>query len=354
MIIEFVYGERQQFRYRHQDINIIGRLHAAAMPVRRATYRLNDSAPVAFYVEHVPDLSLRAGANGGWYATPIDWRIAYKDSRAGLRLKRLGDFNIEIPIDSPELVTGQNRVRVEIEDHGKIVDRAAVEFSWDPTPVPLPLDLSDLSGYRDVQELAQVADGLFAIDPARNVIHAETPADPDSLLLLGSPHASQEATYQIVFHQPNKAKYLGLSDYFVRHEAEDPPIGIKPGYSTAGLATVKFDGEARAWISFGDNAHRAEGWVKFTEPPSIFHAQDSVPYRVRHQVIFEQGHNRARFRIWLAGEPEPETWLCDEDDSGIVPSLPRFTQATFGLFQHTGVGSEWSDIRVTALEHAGG
>ena len=86
MHIQFTYGRHQQFRYRYQDVNIHGRVIAAAMPVRRSVYKLNQGAWHSFYVESVPDMVLRAGRDGGWFASPIDWRLQYKDSPAALRL----------------------------------------------------------------------------------------------------------------------------------------------------------------------------------------------------------------------------------------------------------------------------
>jgi hypothetical protein len=328
------------------DVTIRGRVHAAQFPIRRANYRVNDADPVAFYVDPIADLQLLSGP-GQWWPSPIDWRTGYKDSPAGLRLKRLGDFVLEIPID--HLVPGDNTVTVEVEDHGKDVDATSLAVTWNPAPVPLPLDLSDLNRYTDVQDVGQVVNGRWELDRPANLIRCHTPADPDSLLLLGSPAASQEATYRFVAHQPHKAKYIGLSDFFVRNETEDPPIGVKPGYSTAGLATVKFNHEARSWLSFGDNAHRSECWLAVTDPPATFAIDAERPYRVRHQLLIAAGVTTSRFRIWPEDAPEPGQWLCQESDAAVDPAKPRFTAASFGLFMHTGVGSEWSDIRLRTL-----
>lgn len=349
MHVLFTHGSRQKFRYRYADINIQGRVAAAQIPIRRSLYRLNDGGWHSFYIETVPDLVLRAGRRGSWFASPIDWRLQYKDSPGALRLKELGDFNIEIPTSAPELRKGENSVQLEIEDHGKVVERVVMEFDWDPTPVTLPIELTDLSDVDDIQSIAQVVDGRFAIDKTRNAIVSVTPVVPDALCLLAAPGESQEATYRIEFGAVGKAKYLGLSDFFVRHEDEDPPIGIKPGWSTAGLATVRFDGEARSWISFGDNSARKEGWLVFTDPPHEFFARPGVPYRVRHQVLLAGGRNVTRFRIWPEGADEPDTWLCEESDIHIDSKLPRHRQASFGLFQHTGETTAWSDIRVVPL-----
>ena len=360
--VHLLYGERQPFRLRLQDIHVRGHVDAPP-PFQTSTYRLNDGPPTPFYVEQVPDQG-------------TDWRFQYKNSPARLRLPRTGDFTIEIPVDAGELRAGSNHLTIEIVDASGRAERAALELTWDPAPVPLPLDLTDLSTVRRVQEIGQVVNGAFDVDPEQNVIRSRAPVAPDALLVLGSPHASQEATYAIRFADLDAAKYLGLSDFFVGHEPEDPPIGIKPGWSTAGLATLTHGwrpgsppdvrplepgrstdmfledaplGEARAWLASGDNTHRRERWVAKTDPPAQLEVAVGVTYRVRHQVLFDGGINRARFRVWPADQPEPSEWLCDVDDSTAPAGAPKFSRASFALFQHTGAATEWSDIRVVAL-----
>ena len=334
------------------------------MPLRRATYRLNGGPEARFYVEELPE------------PPGLDWRFQYKSTPARLRLKSPGDFNIELPVTAAELAVGPNRVTIEIEDAAGVRQRLDAEFTWDRRPAPLPLDLSDLSRFSHVQEIGQVVNGAFEVDPARNVVRPRAPVAPDALLLLGPPAGTQEATYDVVFAEPEKAKYLGLSDFFVGHEEEDPPLGIKPGWSTAGLATLTYGwrpgspaevqqrmpeeilggpavGQARAWIACSDNSRRRERWLVKTDPPARVILEAGIRYRVRHQVLFEERVNRVRFRIWPADDPEPPTWLCDIDDAKIGPGLPRFSVASFGLFQHTGTPTEWSRIRVESLANAG-
>ena len=348
MTIVLRYGRQQLFRYRVGDINVLGRLHGAT-PVRRADWRLNGAAAQSFYVEAAPNISLLPTPDG-FVATPIDWRYQYKLSPAALRLWELGDFNIEIPSESPALCRGRNQLVIEIEDRWKEIHRAELELSWDPSPLPLPLDLSDLSAFEDIQALGQIVDGGFELDSEANVVRSLTPVAPDNLLVLGSPAASQEATYRIRFHDVAAGKYVGLSDFFVAHEADEPPIGIKPGWSTAGMATIRSNGEARSWIAWGDNSHGPNVWIVATEPPALFRPEDDIDYRVRHQIRIADGKNSTRFRIWKETEEEPATWLCAEDDVAVDRSLPRHERASFALFQHTGVGSEWSDIRIVGLE----
>lgn len=353
--IALVYGSSQPFRFRYRDITIPGHVEAA-MPLRRSVWRLNNGPPTFFYVEQVPD-------------TGLDWRFAYKQSPARLRLPNLGDFNIEIPVDRPELREGENHLLIDIEDRGRRVARLDATLVWDPTPVPLPLDLSDLAKFDNIQQIGQVVNGAFDLDPGMNVIRSRAPVAPDALLVLGAPHASQDATYDIRFADPDQAKYLGLSDFFVRHEAEDPPIGIKPGWSTAGLATLTYRwrpgslaevrqrpvrephpcGEARAWLASADNSNRSDRWLVKTDPPARLPIAAGVTYHVRHQVLFGKSANRVRFRIWPDGESEPVAWLCDESDARLGDGSPKFSLASFALFQHSGASTEWSRIRVVPL-----
>jgi hypothetical protein len=348
VIIVFPYGNQQSFRPRLDDLTVLGRVVVGQFPMRSATWSLNGAPPVPFYVESVPDHTLRAGRGGGWFTNPIDWRFSYKDSPAGLRLQRLGDFCVEIPVAHPALEPGANHLQLTFEDHGKNAQSEWIEITWDPSILPVDLDLTTLSAFDRIQDLGQPVNGAWILDRDRGTIRAGTPAAPDSLLVLGSPHSSQEATYRIEFTSPVESKYLGLSDWFVRNEDEAEPLGIKPGYSTAGLATLRPNGEARVWLSRGDNAHREDGWLVMTDPAVSFRAEGNVPYRVRHQVLFGEEHV-ARFRIWAEGEPEPDAWLCSESDRSIEPGFARFGSASFALFMHTGVGTKWSDIKVTSL-----
>lgn len=347
--IHLTYGTRQHFRPHHEDINLLGRV-VAPLPVRSATYRVNDAEPAPFYVDplHEPN---------------IDYSYEYKDSPARLRLIRAGDFNVEIPHADAGLTPGENRVELEVVDAEGAHHRVEIEVVWDPSAIALPRDLRRLPS-PDVQRFAQVVDGAFDVDPYEGVIRTRGRAKPDSLLLLGGPGGSQEATYAFRYLDGTRSKYIGLSDFFVRHEIEDPAVPIKPGWSTAGLATLRprgeFAWEARIWIAAADRpgwrpedpddeAHGRDFSVVRTDPPARFVPEADTVYRVRHQVLFEPGVNRARFRIWRADEPEPSSWLCDESTQG-KPMVSVHEQASFGLFMHTGVSSEWWDIQLRSLD----
>jgi hypothetical protein len=335
MTIRLTYGARQRFRHRHRDITIRGQVDGLNPPVGHAVYCLNGGAETAFYAEEIPDHG-------------IDWVAGYKASPAELRCRDLGEFCAEIPIGADDLRRGDNQLVLRVEDAAGRRSTASLAFDWNPRPPALPLDLRDLTGFDNIQEIGQAINGAFDLDRRQNVIRSRAPVAPDALLLLGSPHGSQEATYAVRFLDFMGAKWLGLADFFAGMEEGAPPRGIKVGWSSAGMAALSAKGEARSFIAWGDHSGRREEWAIATHPPARVQIERNVLYRVRHQVAFVGGITRVRFRIWPAAGPEPTGWLCEEQDARVPAGLPRHRTASFGLFQHMGMPIEWSDIMVTA------
>jgi len=340
-MIKLLYGHQQQFRFRHNDINILGNSDAK-LPVKNSVYRLNGSSQIYFYIEpEVDDLLSKQK------------KYCYEARTPSInRLRELpGHFNIEIPVNSPELKEGWNHITIEIEDRKGKVEALEAEFHWDPRPINLPLELNDLSKYNHIQEIGQVVDGAFDFDPEKNIIRSRSPVADDSLFLLGSYHGSQEATYEVKFRDNGRGVvFRGVSDFFAGHEEQSPELGIKPGYSSAGLATIHNRGEARVWISRGDCLMDKDWtWVVKTEYPAYLDIEPYVTYCVRHQVIMAEGVNYCRYRIWKKGDIEPEKWLCQEHNAHLPQHFPRITEAAFGLFQYGGLPTEWSNITVRAL-----
>jgi hypothetical protein len=225
-------------------------------------------------------------------------------------------------------------------------------FNWDPRPIPLPLILDDLTGFGSIQEVGQAVNGEFEIDPVNNVIRSHVPVGSDILLLLGSPNGSQEATYQVKFSPiSDKWAFIGLSDFFFEHVEQSPGLGIKPGYSTAGLATIDHQGQAKVWLAWGDCLiDKKDAWLVKTEKDAKFPVQADIQYNVKHQSIIEEGINLSRFRLWPEGTIEPDMWLCEENNSHIETSLQRIPTASFGFFQYWGTPTEWTNINVKQLD----
>lgn len=336
-MITFPYGDQQRFRRRHDDVNVLV-VFDGSLPVRRATWALNGGPTHPLYVE--PAVPIAVG--------PYAWNT---NSASVFRLQgKTGWANVEIPASAPDLRVGHNEVAVEITAADGRSGAATTTFEWDPAPVPLPLDLTDLRG-RSLQDVGQAVNGLFELDPERGCIRTVEPIGADVLLLLGSPHGSQEATYRVRFGTERRAAtYLGLSDFFVGHSEQEPDLGIKPGYSTAGLATIAPGGWAQMWIARGDCLVDVPwAWLVRSRYPSRMRLRTGVDYRVRHQSLMSDELNLTRFRIWREGRPEPSTWLCVEHTAGLDERFERITSASFGLFQFGGPSTEWSDLRVSRL-----
>ena len=337
MTFRLNYGTRQQFRYRTYDLNFMGRVENLKIPVKESVWSLNGGEEVYFYVESVPDPG-------------IDWTYEYKDSPAVNRLKDLGDFNVEVPVASPDLREGENTLLIRVVDGDGKSESVSICFTWNPVPIPLPLDLRDLARFNHIQEVGQVVDGAFDLDRDMNLIRSRAPVYVDSLLVLGSPHGSQEATYAVRFTDFTKVKWLGPSDFFTGHAGPTPPIGIKPGWSTAGMMALNPRNEARAFLAYGDHVGTSQEWVVQTLPPKRFYPKCNVLYHVRHQVEFKDGVNYVRYKIWPATETEPGGWLVEENDSLIPSEYPKYTECSFSLFQHSGFPIEWSNIYIKPLD----
>ena len=115
------------------------------------------------------------------------------------------------------------------------------------------------------------------------------------------------------------------------------------------MAVAMPSGGARSFIAWGDHSGAPEEWAIATNPPAKVAIARGLTYRVRHQMQLESSINRVRFRLWIEGENEPDTWLCDEHDGLLPAASPRHQAASFSLFQHMGMPVEWSDIKLRPM-----
>jgi hypothetical protein len=333
MTIRLVHGNEQRFRFRCPDITIRGRIEDRKMPIVAAGVTLNGSASRPLYVEQDPD----AG---------VDWVHAYKATPAELRCREQGEFCIEIAAIDPALREGSNDLQIWARDSSGQQEKKTLHFHWDPDPLPLPLDLRDLSRFSHIQDVGQAVNGAFDLDRDMNVIRSRSPVAPDALLVLGSPHTGQEATYSIRFLELSAAKWLGCSDFFAGLTEGVPWRGIRVGWCSAGMAAFSPNDGARSFIAWGDHSGDQGEWAIATNPAKRVSIEKGRLYGVRHQVAFANGTQRVRWRIWPSLEPEPDQWLCEEESARVPVGLPRPANASFSLFQHLGYSIEWSDIFV--------
>jgi hypothetical protein len=336
--IRFTYGENQVYRRRTNLVTIRGEVDGLRPPVTRAVFSLNGSDDRPFYVEALADEG-------------VDWLNGYKATPAELRCRHLGEFVIEIPVECADLRPGSNTIVVTVADHAG-VRTSGMAFTYDPTPPTLPLDLANLRPWSSIQEVGEVVNGAFDLDRAANVIRSRAPVAPDALLVIGPRAGSQEATFTVRFLEPPGAKWMGLADFFAGMVEGMPARGVRVGWSSAGMAVVTPAGGARSFLAWGDHSAQPDEWAIATNPPAPVELERGRLYRVRHRVTFHEGVNSVGFRIWPKGAPEPEAWLCHENDSEVPATLPRHVAGSFSLFQHMGYPIEWSDIRIRAIDAA--
>lgn len=222
---------------------MLGRILGADFPVRAAHFDLNSSGPRPFYVEQEPDPG-------------IDWIHGYKRSPGELRCRDQGEFSVEIPAADGDLAIGENQLCITVEDGAGTIHGTEMVFNWSADPVDLPMDLQDLSPYRSVQEIGQAINGAFDLDPEANLIRSHGPVAPDAVLLLGSPHGNQEATYRVRFTETAGAKWLGLADFFAGLTDGVPVRGIKVGWCSAGMAALSPMDGGRSFLAWGGRPFR--------------------------------------------------------------------------------------------------
>ncbi len=333
MPIRLTYGTKQIFRRRYRDVTIPGRLVDAAFPVAGGTFDLNMTGARPLYVEQEPDFG-------------VDWLNGYKTTPAELRLRDQGEFCVEVAAEDPALRIGENGIGIAIRDAAGAEHRTGMRFDWNPEPLALPLDLRDLSVFGTVQELGQTVNGAFELDRTANVIRSRGPVAPDSLLVLGPFAANQEATFAVRFTETLGAKWLGLADFFAGLVDGVPARGIKVGWCSGGMAALSPTDGARAFMAWGDHSGDRREWAVATDPAASCRVVRDTRYRVRHQIAAAGGVARVRYRLWAEDEPEPEAWLCTEEDRLVPEGLPRPGGGCFSLFQHMGHPVEWSDILV--------
>lgn len=337
-MIHFFYGLEQRFRWRFPDINIVGNFDGA-LPVRTASYSLNHGRDRPFYVMPNSDLHNRK-----------ELKIKLETIPSRGRLEYAGDFNIEIPVQSPELRRGANRLHVRIEAGDGEGFEQELRFDWNPEPVGFPIDLRDLSGIHDIQSIAQVVNGVFALDRDLNGIRPIGPTRDDLLCLIGSPAGNQEATFEIVFSNDSTPGYFrGCSDFTAAHEPVEGVEGIKGGWSTIGLLTHGPDHELKLWQSWGDLTGSENMWVRQTEPPFEYPLDPHQPYRIRHRVEVSGRGAVTRAKIWPSDGSEPEDWMVSQDNFDVDGSKPGYRRGSFGLFQNLMGPALWRDLYVREL-----
>ncbi len=301
------YGLNQQFGHLgnpQQWVNVVGNV-SDSDGVASLTYSLNSG----------PELPLSVGPDGYRLAAP-------------------GDFNVEI--DYADLLSGTNQVTITATDslNNETVEQVNVQYTTGNTwPQPYTIDWSSVT---NIQDVAQVVDGLWTIegDTVRPVGVDEN--SYDRLIAIGdTTWLDYEVTVPITIHQ-----FFGDLD---------PGTGI----------LVRWNGHGND----AQQPHYAHplgglGWFRKRPTSSVYRlnilgnggiqiATDysgrvldlETPYIFKMRVETEAGgQSLYSFKVWEASESEPAGWdlsgygndLDPDEAHGSLMLVAHRTDASFG------------------------
>jgi uncharacterized repeat protein (TIGR02543 family) len=267
------------------------------------------------------------------------------------RLAHAGDFNIEI--DRADLATGTNVVLITAEDvlENTSVEQVNVEYATGNTwPAAYSIDWSSVS---DVQDVAQVVDGLWAIegDTVRPVGADETTYD--RLIAIGDMQwMDYEVTVPITIHQffdidPG----VGILVRWNGHDEDEYQPHIWPPFG--GLGWFRYPYEAFGRVSIMGN-----GMADIARDYSGRQLETGVPYIFKMRVETElTGKSLYSLKIWEAADPEPPSWdltgygndIDPDEAHGSMMLVAHRTDASFGDVSIVPVGQDLKTLTVDTI-----
>jgi hypothetical protein len=249
----------------------------------------------------------------------------------GLRLAEEGDFNIEI--DYSDLLSGSNEVVVVATDTRDDTSSATVAVEYEMGNVWLRPYSIDWSSVENVQDVAQVVDGLWAMEGEYIRPVGASSDSYDRLVAVGDMSwLDYEVSAEVVVHEFFwGAPGVGILVRWNGHGDDDQqphyahPFGALGWYRVTG-------GTARLRILGNDNYDIATDYSGRT-------LDFGVPYIFKMRAETESGpRSYYRFKVWEAGDPEPSEWDLsgygndiDVDElHGSVVLVAHRTDASFG------------------------
>lgn len=281
-VIDVWYGLDQRFGHignPQRWVNILGNV-SDANGVASLTYSLNGE----------PELDLSIG--------PDDHRLV-----------GMGDFNVEI--DRSALVSGTNEVVITAIDDldNTTVETVNVDYvSGEVWPKPYFIDWSSVGGIENVQDVAQIVDGLWTIEGDHIRPVGASAYSYDRLVAVGDTSwLDYEVSVPITIHQ-----FFGVDD------GKDPGVGIlvrwnghgddseQPHYAHpfGGLGWFRYP-----YSTAGRLAIRGNENYLIDEDDSGRQLELEVPYIFKIRVETRaDGRSYYSFKVWEAGHDEPATW----------------------------------------------
>ncbi len=242
----------------------------------------------------------------------------------GRRLVSAGDFNVDIL--HTDLVNGTNRVVITATDSLSNQSTKTVTVTYSSGNVwPLPYSI-DWSSVTDIQEVAQVVDGLWALegDSVRTV-------EPgyDRLIAIGDvAWTDYEVTVPITIHSMSGNGGTGILMRWNGH-TDNPYADWQPKTGWLPLGAIGWYRPGHLEI-YGNN-DEIIGW----DDTRIL--TTGVPYvlKMRVETVPEQG-GLYSLKVWEAGQAEPSQWDLtaqeglSDPQNGSMMLISHLWDASFG------------------------
>lgn len=246
------------------------------------------------------------------------------------RLADPGDFNVDIPNSS--LQEGTNTVTITATDEvGDFTDKTVV-VNYAPGNVWPDAYAIDWSTVDEIEDVAQVVDGLWQIDgDALRTVQV----DYDRLVAIGDvTWQDYEAVVPVTIHGFDPEGFGPFSNR--------PGVGLLMrwrGHLPPGQPQRGFDLGAIGFYRIGETGtNRLEMWTddSQTSPALVRDLAFDVIYVFKMQVETLPTAHQYRFKVWEQGQPEPAGWDLVEDQAlaeapdGSLVLVAHHVDASFG------------------------
>ena len=290
------YGDNQTFGQNgipQQWVNILGNVSAPS-GIASASYTLNGGAPQA----------LRVGPG------------------LGFRTVDTGDFNVEI--DHADLSAGANTVVISATDNMSNTTTHTVTLNWNNTGQVWPLPYSvDWSTVTNIQSVAQIVDGQWAIQPDGSVRTEQV--GYDRLLAIGDASwTDYQVTSEITINTLDCSGYsFGIIVGWQGHTTDltqPPPDQPRTGHPFPGYGSYSTTPTAVLNIYANSANFPEQPLIKDTTGLTL---SVGVKYVFKFAVQRNSNNTTSHFslKVWPAGTTEPGTWNLQADGDASTGSF---------------------------------